>query len=209
MQGSCRGRCRFKHGSHRHLRADGRTVRIIDLSIAFQVAIAGGIGALIEVSVINSSLVPMVAVPLAGMTAVGLIVAGVLYLRLDLDEHIEADIKNPVRIKPALVFAAVFAVVLLVSESAHATAGASGVYGTAFISGLADVDAMAITLSKLAAEGSIPPGVAAAGIVVAAVANTIVKAGIALFIGTRKLGATVISGLALTSITGLALVFVV
>jgi uncharacterized membrane protein (DUF4010 family) len=44
-------------------------------------------------------------------------------------------------------------------------------------------------------------------VVIAAVANTIVKAGIALFIGTKKLGAAVISGLALTSVTGLALVF--
>jgi uncharacterized membrane protein (DUF4010 family) len=163
--------------------------------------------ALIEVSVVNASLVPLVAVPLIGMTVVGLIVAGLLYWRIDLDEDLEADIRNPIRVKPALIFAAVFAVVLLVSETAHATAGASGVYGTAFISGLADVDAMAITLSKLAAEGAIPSGVAAAGIVIAAVANTIVKAGIALFIGTKKLGAAVISGLALTSVTGLVLVF--
>lgn len=163
--------------------------------------------ALIEVAVIHPALLSHVAVPMAGMTITGLAIGGILYWRTELTENIEADIENPVRLKPALIFGFVFMVVLLVADTAHATAGASGIYGTAFISGLADVDAMAITLSKLAAEGSVPVGLAAEGIVIAAVSNTIVKAGIAFLLGTKKLGATVTGGLTITSIVGLVLVF--
>jgi uncharacterized membrane protein (DUF4010 family) len=65
------------------------------------------------------------------------------------------ELKNPLRLRPALLFGAIFAAVLLVSEYANELFGASGVYATAFFSGLADVDAMTITLSRLAAEGAV------------------------------------------------------
>lgn len=162
--------------------------------------------AALEVGVINPALLPEIVVPLAGMTVTGLLAAGFLYWRSGLGEEVSADFENPMRLRPALFFGLIFAAVLLVSESANAIAGASGIYGTAFISGLADVDAMAITLSKLAAEGSISSEVASTGIVIAAASNTIVKAGIAWIIGTRKLGALVTGSLGLVSVVGMALV---
>lgn len=164
--------------------------------------------AALEVGVINPALLPTVAVPFAGMTIAGLLMAGLLYYRADITEDISADLSNPMRLKPALFFGAIFAVVILLSESANAVAGASGIYGTAFISGLADVDAMAITLSKLAAEGAISQQVAATGIIIAAASNTIVKAGIAWIIGTRKLGGLVTGGLGLVSAVGMILVLI-
>jgi uncharacterized membrane protein (DUF4010 family) len=117
----------------------------------------------------------------------------------------EAEIENPFRLRPALFFGVVFAVVLLVSEQANAVLGSSGVYATAFVSGLADVDAMTLTLSRLAAEGTVSEPVATTGIVIAATANTLVKAGISWVIGTRQLGRIVTVVLAASAATGLAL----
>ncbi|WP_302082426.1 MgtC/SapB family protein [Salinibaculum rarum] len=164
--------------------------------------------ALLEVVVVNRSLALRVAVPLGVMTVVAAAAAVVVYWRATGRTDTDADIENPFRLKPALFFGLLFAVILLVSEQANAWFGSSGVYATAFVSGLADVDAMTITLSRLAAEGTIDPAVATTGIVIAAVANTLVKAGIVWVIGTRKLGKLVTAVLATAAVAGLATVLV-
>ena len=162
--------------------------------------------ALVEVSVVNPALLPAVALPLGVMTGVGAVSAVLLYWRTATEETIEADeLKNPFRLRPALVFGAVFAVVLLVSEYANQWFGASGVYATAFFSGLADVDAMTITLSRLAAQGTVSTEVATTGIVIAAIANTLVKAGLALFLGTYRLGRLVSIVLGIVVLSGVAM----
>ena len=162
--------------------------------------------ALVEVSVVNPDLLPTVALPLGVMTGVGAVSAALLYWRTATEESVEADeLKNPFRLRPALVFGAVFAVVLLVSEYANQWFGASGVYATAFFSGLADVDAMTITLSRLAAQGTVSTEVATTGVVIAAIANTLVKAGLALFLGTYRLGRLVSIVLGVVVLSGVAM----
>nr|WP_241692695.1 MgtC/SapB family protein [Haloarcula salina] len=162
--------------------------------------------ALIEVAVINPDLFLSAAVPLGAMTLVGVVAAGTLYWRTTTDETIEPnELNNPFRLRPALLFGTIFAVVLLISEYAHEWLGTSGVYATAFLSGLADVDAMTITLSKLAAEGTISTEVATTGIVIAAIANTIVKAALAWLLGTDRLGRRVTIVLGLVVVSGLLL----
>lgn len=161
--------------------------------------------ALLEVAVINPSLLPHVAVPLGAMTAVAAAAGVVVYWRATTRLDAGTEIENPFRLRPALAFGVVFAAVLLVSEQANAFLGSSGVYATAFVSGLADVDAMTITLSRLAAEGTVSESVAATGVVIAATANTLVKAGISWVIGTHQLGRTVTVVLATAAAAGLAL----
>ncbi|MEF8781802.1 MAG: MgtC/SapB family protein [Haloarculaceae archaeon] len=161
--------------------------------------------ALVEVAVINPSLLPHVAVPLGAMTAVAAAAGVAVYWRATATMETEAEIENPFRLRPALFFGAIFAVVLLVSEQANTVLGSSGVYATAFVSGLADVDAMTLTLSRLAADGTVSEPVATTGIVIAATANTLVKAGIAWVIGTRQLGRIVTVVLTAAAATGLAL----
>ena len=162
--------------------------------------------ALIEVAVINPDLFTSAAVPLGAMTLVGVVAAGTLYWRTTTAETVEPnELKNPFRLRPALLFGVIFAVVLLVSEYAHEWLGTSGVYATAFLSGLADVDAMTITLSKLAAGGTISTEVATTGIVIAAIANTMVKAALAWLLGTDRLGRLVSIVLGLVVVSGLVL----
>ncbi len=179
---------------------------------AFAVVIASIVmfpRALIEVAVVNPQLLPSVALPLGAMTVVGIVAAGTLYWRTTSAETVEPDeLKNPFRLRPALLFGVVFAVVLLVSEHAHELLGTSGIYATAFLSGLADVDAMTITLSKLAAEGTISTQVATTGIVIAAIANTLVKAALAWLLGTNRLGRLVSTVLIVVIVSGLVLLII-
>ena len=159
--------------------------------------------ALIEVAVVNPALLPSVAVPLGAMSVVGVVAAVVLYWQTATDQTVEPDeIQNPFRLRPALAFGVIFAVVLLVSESANDFFGSSGVYATAFFSGLADVDAMTITLSQLAAEGTVSTQVATTGIVIAAIANTFVKVVLAWFLGSHRLGRLVATVLGVVVLVG-------
>jgi uncharacterized membrane protein (DUF4010 family) len=160
--------------------------------------------ALIEVAVVNRALLPILAVPLGAMTVVGVLVAGVVYWRsTTADLETGTEVQNPFRLRPALFFGVVFAVVLSVSEFAHASLGESGIYATAFASGLADVDAITLTLSTLAADGTISSNVAATGIVIGAIANTLMKAGLVWILGARRLGQMVAAVLGVVSAVGL------
>ena len=162
--------------------------------------------ALIEVAFLNPALLSQVVVPLGAMTATGALAGAVLYWRSTDENAVETELTNPFRLRTALFFGVVFAVVLLVSESANTWFGVSGVYATAFVSGLADVDAITITLSTLAAEGSISPAVATTGIVIGAIANTMVKAALVWILGTRQLGKLVTGVLGIVSAVGIAVV---
>lgn len=154
--------------------------------------------ALVEVAVINPTLVPAVLAPLVVMVLVGSVLTAALGWRIRDDGIGDTELSNPFRLRPALSFGLVFATILLVSERASALLGSTGIYATAFLAGLADVDSITITLSKLALEGDIAPAVATTGIVLAAIANTVVKVGIVWVLGTRK------QGLAVTGILGVA-----
>ncbi|WP_137285611.1 MgtC/SapB family protein [Halorussus salinisoli] len=165
--------------------------------------------ALIEVAVVNPNLLSRVALPLGVMTVVGIVAGGTLYWRTTSEATVEpGELKNPFRLRPALVFGVIFAVVLLISEYAHEWLGTSGVYATAFLSGLADVDVMTITLSKLAAEGTVSPRVATTGIVIAAIANTMVKAALAWLLGSYRLGRLVSIVLSVVVVSGLVLLLI-
>jgi uncharacterized membrane protein (DUF4010 family) len=164
--------------------------------------------ALIEVAVVNRTLLPDVVVPLGGMTIVGALAAAVVYWRTTVEQDLDTDIENPFRLRPALLFGLLFGAVLLVSEYANEWLGASGIYATAFVSGLADVDSITLTLSKLAAEGAVTGEVATVGIVIAAIANTLVKAGLAWLLGGRALGRLVTAILGVVAGVGVVLVLV-
>ncbi|MFD1587696.1 MgtC/SapB family protein [Halorientalis brevis] len=164
--------------------------------------------ALVEVAVVNPALLPHAAVPMLVMTVVAAVATVALYWYSDESEAIDTEMTNPFRLRSALFFGALFAAVLLVSEYANAWFGSRGIYVTAFLSGLADVDAMTLSLSKLAAEGSVSPDVATTGIVIAAIANTLVKAGLTWVLGTRRLGRRVTAVLGVAALAGLVVVMV-
>ncbi|WP_128226399.1 MgtC/SapB family protein [Halobacteriaceae bacterium SHR40] len=163
--------------------------------------------ATVEVAAVNPELLPHVVVPLGAMTGTGILAAGVLYWWSTTKSTVDTDITNPFRLQPALLFGAIFAVVLLVSESAHTWVGPSGVYVTAFVSGLADVDAITLTLSKLAADDAISVDVATTGIIIGAISNTLVKAALVWILGTRELAKLVTVVLVAVSAVGLLFVF--
>lgn len=96
--------------------------------------------------------------------------------------------RNPTNLLAAVAFAAVYALVLLVSAWLSESVGERGVYGLAFVSGLTDVDAITLSSLRLFATGVLDLRVAITAITVAIAANLALKATLVLVVGGRRIG---------------------
>jgi uncharacterized membrane protein (DUF4010 family) len=90
--------------------------------------------------------------------------------------------------------AVLFQAVLMAVHLAGDVWGQSGVFGSAAVLGLTDVDALTISMAKDVAVTA-SPGMAAAAIATGVLANTAMKLGIAVVLGAPRFGA--IAGAAL------------
>jgi uncharacterized membrane protein (DUF4010 family) len=85
--------------------------------------------------------------------------------------------------------------------------GVSGVYATSALGGILNLDAPTVTLANLAYR-DITADAATLGIVIAALVNTITKAGIAFFLGSGEFSKLVALSLSLPIIGALAYIVI-
>jgi uncharacterized membrane protein (DUF4010 family) len=144
---------------------------------------------LARVAVLAAVLAPSSLPALAPVLAAGLVAGAAPPLRAWLamrnSRAATLELDNPVNLRHALMFGALFAVVLVVSAAFHERAGEMGVYAIAAISGLADMDAIAISTFKLLTGGQLTAGQAAIAVVVALASNLAFKASMVLVIAGR------------------------
>jgi uncharacterized membrane protein (DUF4010 family) len=95
------------------------------------------------------------------------------------------DDGNPLQLKAAIEMAAVFQVVLFAMAAFKNLFSGQGLYASAAVLGLTDVDALTLSMSRLATAGT-PAALAATAIVVGILANTVVKLGLVIGIGRGK-----------------------
>ena len=89
---------------------------------------------------------------------------------------------NPLQLGDALQMAALFQIVLMAVYLARGWFGASGVFTTAAVLGLTDVDALTLSMSRDVAY-AMSPAVAAAAIAIGVFSNTAMKLGLAVALG--------------------------
>ena len=92
----------------------------------------------------------------------------------------------------------------MLAQAARHWFGDAGVYVLSFLSGLADVDAISLSLARLE-HGELLTEVALKGIVVAVITNTLVKLILVFVIGGRTLGTAVSWFIIPTILTGIYL----
>lgn len=109
---------------------------------------------------------------------------------------------NPLDLGNALFFGIQYVGIILFVYYANMYMGTKGLLVTGFISGLADVDAINISMSKLA-HTQIAPSTAAIVIILAIVSNTVFKIGWAYLKGSGELRKRVLIGLAPSLIVAL------
>jgi len=143
---------------------------------------------IIEVLVVNPEILRLLWIPLATMFS-GLILLFAWYWRLkcheDNEEQPHIEFNNPLQLGMAFKFGLLLTVVLFMSAAMQEWFGSYGVYALSVLSGLIDVDAIALSLSK-SAKQDLALEVATLGILLACLTNTIVKGLIFAFIAGFK-----------------------
>ncbi|MFP3874310.1 MAG: MgtC/SapB family protein [Thiohalophilus sp.] len=141
---------------------------------------------LLEIAVVNRALLLSAWLPILIMTGVMLAGVVIIWHRKEQSGDGELSVTNPFQIKIALQFGLLLAAVMFLAEAAMAWFGDAGIYLVALISGIADVDAITLSLASMA-NSDLAPETAVRGIVIAAIANTLFKTALALTIAGRQM----------------------
>jgi uncharacterized membrane protein (DUF4010 family) len=139
---------------------------------------------LIEISAVAPGFLPVAAGPMAIMLGF-FAVAAVLAVRTTTGKaESPLDPGNPSELKPAVLFGALYALVLFVIAAAQDVLGNVGLFAAAAFSGLTDIDAITLSTSQLVATDVVDEQTGWRLILVAALSNMLFKLGLASALGT-------------------------
>jgi len=150
----------------------------------------------VEVLVVNDALVTSLLVPFVAMAAAAAIAVGILYWRVAAGRDgrekaaVQVPLRNPFSLTEAAKFGAFFAAVLLVVKFVQSRFPGQGLYMVAGLAGLTDVDAITLSMAEYAKSGD--SHVAVNAIVIATLANTIVKCGMVVALGAAALSRPIV-----------------
>ena len=119
------------------------------------------------------------------------------------EEARDAYLENPFELRQVLGFGLLLAVILVLTRVLTEAFGVSGGIALAAVAGLADVDAITLSMTRLAGVGTMAPAVIA--IMIAAATNSLSRSVLALSVGGRRFG-TAYLGVTLAALAVAALV---
>jgi uncharacterized membrane protein (DUF4010 family) len=161
---------------------------------------------LFEVYILNQALVYSLLAPLLAAAGVGLAACLYLWFSRRSHERGEVSVSNPFELGPAIQFGLLFAIILFVSKAAQVYVGETGVYLSSVLAGLTDVDAITLSMARLAGA-DVSYTVAARAVTLAALSNTLVKGGIAVSLGSASLRRYILPIFGAVLVVGIAVAF--
>ncbi|WP_323844562.1 MgtC/SapB family protein [Microbulbifer magnicolonia] len=141
----------------------------------------------VEIAVVAPRMLPQLLPPLIALLAVSSVTCAIGYRFFEHRQNEMPEQINPAELMPALVFAGLYAVILVAIAAAREYFGNRGIYVVALISGFTDVDAITLSTANLAGNGVLAPATAWRAMVIATLANMLFKAGVAGILGGRAL----------------------
>jgi len=163
------------------------------------------------VALLNLSLAGKLWLPMAVSVLAGLAYCFYLFKQEASEKTAEEiDLSNPFELGLAIKFGILFVIILFISRSAQIYFGNVGIYFSSVLSGAADVDAIALSMAKFSQGGqpdAIDLSIATRGVVLATIANTVVKGLIAMVSGSVALRKTILPGFVLMMAAGLLVAF--
>ena len=111
---------------------------------------------------------------------------------------------NPFELSEAIKFGLLFGVVVFIAKAAQVYLGDAGLYLAAALAGLTDVDAITLAMANLAHTDASNLQTAARAIIIAVMANTMTKSGMAIGLGSAELRRITLPISALLFATGIA-----
>jgi len=143
---------------------------------------------LLVASLLNIQLFRWLLPPAALMAALIYVPALIYWVRTARQPTpMAAGLKNPLELRSALLFGLFLALIMLLGKALRLGFGDAGIFALAAASGVADVDAITLSLAGMSRDG-LAPKIACAGIVIAAVINSLIKGAMALSLGGRPMG---------------------
>lgn len=164
---------------------------------------------MVAVGVLNLELLGVVWVPMTGAGLASLAFAAYLYFGPQADDDEDVEVTNPFELGPAITFGLLYGVILLVARAAQIYFGDTGIYISSIASGLADVDAITLSMAELTQTSGLDLAIAARAIVFATMSNTVVKGGIVLSSGSMALRKALVPGFVLILVTAVSLAWLV
>ncbi len=168
---------------------------------------------IIEAVIVNQSLLATLIIPIGAMLLTMTGATLVMYITSSekrgknpkLKE--EVSLETPFSLKPAIKFSIFFIFILAFIKISEQYLGDQGVYLTAIISSLADVDAITLSLSQLSSTGVITDILAVRAITIAVIGNTCIKILYVYLFGSKELTKKMFGIFSLTSLVGIATSF--
>ena len=159
---------------------------------------------LIYAYLINPEMISLLLLPVAMMALSLFIPAVFIWRKIGRTVSLEQPVldRNPLDLSTALYFAVLITVILLLGEWLRDSVGEAGIYVLAAASGIADVDAITLSLTRLS-QSSISIETAVLGIVIASAVNNLVKAGLTIWLGDRTLWTLVVVPMVSSLVVGL------
>jgi uncharacterized membrane protein (DUF4010 family) len=166
---------------------------------------------LVEVGIVVPQHLPAIMLPVSCIVLFMIILCIGMYVLIQQEKGKEQkevpEPKNPAQFKSALVFGLLYGVILFVVAVVKAKMGNSALLAVSIISGLTDVDAITLSLSKLMGQGSLQTETGWKLIVVAGLSNLLFKGGMTYFLCGWKLFKWVGAAFGITIVFGLLLIW--
>jgi uncharacterized membrane protein (DUF4010 family) len=182
----------------------------LSLQLGAGIALAAGTMAarvFVEVVVVNPALARVLTIPLAAMALLPWVaVLVVFFCTTSRPETATLPLRNPLELSAAVWYALLLALLFLLTRALHAWLGEPGVYLLAAVSGLADVDAVSLSLAHMA-WNDVPLTTATRAIIIAVGTNTMVKMLLVVLLGGWTLARWVVPILCSTLLVGAAIAF--
>lgn len=168
-----------------------------------------GVRIVVIAAAMFAPLVPPLLAPFGAMTAVTLGASALFLRRARAQEPAAAGevvLKNPFSLTSATKFGLLFAAVLVVVAAVERYFPGRGYYLVAALAGLTDVDAITLSMAGVARAGGAPVATAVGALVVAALANTLVKCGMVVAIAGPRLRRSILTVTGALLVVGVAAV---
>lgn len=165
---------------------------------------------LVATGLVNRNFAQTLIVPFALMALPGILYGGWVWFRRHPEHHAgdTPELGNPLSLSTAIKFAALYSAIAFLVKVIREQGWTQGMLPLAFVSGLTDMDAISLSLASDYGKEKTAADLATRAVILAAVSNTLLKAGMALMLGSTGLKWRVGIVLGATAAVGVASMFV-
>ena len=165
---------------------------------------------LVATSLVNRNFALTLLVPFALMAVPGVVYGGWVWLR-NRTERRGGDtpaLGNPLSLGTAIKFAVLYSGIAFAVKAVRAQGWTESLLPLSFVSGLTDMDAISLSVARDHGQESAAPDLATRAVVLAAVSNTLLKAGMGITLGSRGLKIRLALVLGATAVVGVVWMWV-